>query len=269
MITIPHTVPHSISFSSSIHPHAKPCSDRNIIAGPLIIGSSIFSILVILVFSLSVVAKAKERSVENKLLAVAQEMASAFERVEDYTCDVETIFYQGRQNERGYERYRFKFYFKRKKKIRVDFAEPYPGSTVIYSEGNEEATVIPFRFLPGLNLHMSVKNPMLKTPTGQRLDQTDMGFFIDFISRSLKKMEPKSGELREDEEKIILFIKALDYLHAEKMEKYRIVISKKNWLPLRIERYELDGTLVESIQIRNYSINTHLDNHLFHPWDLQ
>jgi outer membrane lipoprotein-sorting protein len=51
------------------------------------------------------------------------------------------------------------------------------------------------------------------------------------------------------------------------MEKYRIVISKKYWLPIGIERYKLDGTPVESMQIRNYSINTHLDDHLFHPWD--
>jgi outer membrane lipoprotein-sorting protein len=236
-------------------------------AGRLIIGPRIFSILIIVFFSLSVSAIAEEGSAENKLLGVAQEMASAFQRVEDYTCDVETIFYQSWEHETGYERYRFKFYFKRKKKIRIDFAEPYPGSTVIYIEGNEEATVIPLRFLPGLNLHMSVKNPMLMTPTGQRLDQTDMGFFIDFVFRSLEKMEQEDGELREDEEKIILSIKALDYLRGERMEKYRIVISKKNWLPIRIERYELDGTLVETIQMRNYSINTHLENHLFHPWD--
>ena len=224
-------------------------------------------LLIIISSSVSRAGKVKESSVERGILSVVQEMVSAFQRVEDYTCDVETIYYQRWENESGYERYRFKFYFKRTKKVRVDFLQPYPGSTVIYSEGNEDATVIPFRFLPGLNLHMSLKNPMLTTPTGQRLDQTDMGYFIDFISRSLRKMEQKNGELRQDDEKIILFIKALDYLHGEKMEKYRIVISKKNWLPIRIERYELDGTPLESIQIKNYNINTRLDDHLFRPWE--
>lgn len=217
---------------------------------------------------MSIAGKAKGRAVvDNKFRKVAQGMVSAFDRVDDYTCDVETIFYQSFQHEKKYERYRFKFYFKRKKKIRIDFEEPYPGSTVIYSEGKEEATVIPLRFLPGLNLHMSHKNPMLMTPTGQRLDQTDMGFFIDFFSRSLKKMKQEDGQFREDEGRVIMSIKALDYLRGEQMEKYRIVISKRNWLPIRIERYQLDGTPVESIQIRNYSINTHLEDHLFHPWD--
>jgi len=218
---------------------------------------------------MSIAAKAKDHSTENRVLAVAKEMVSAFQSVGDYTCDVETVFYQGGQHGTGYERYRFKFYFKRKKKIRVDFSEPYPGTIVIYSEGKEEATVIPFGFMPGLKFNLSLKNPMVKTPSGQRLDQTDMGYFIDFVFRSLKKIEQEDGELREEREKVTFFLNALDHVNQEKMGKYRIVISKKNWLPIGIERYKLDGTPVESMQIRNYSINTHLDDHLFHPWDRQ
>jgi outer membrane lipoprotein-sorting protein len=232
-------------------------------------GLGIVSILIIISSSVSIAGKVKERPVENGVLSVVQEMVSAFRRVEDYTCDVETIYYQRWQNESGYERYRFKFYFKRMKKIRVDFSQPYPGTIVIYSEGNEKATVIPLNFLPSLRFNISLKTPMLRTPSGQRLDQTDMGYFIDFVFWSLKKIEQEDVELRDDGEKITFFLRALDYINREKMEKYRIMISKKNWLPTRIERYELDGTPVESIQIRNYSINTHLDDHLFHPWDRQ
>ena len=226
-----------------------------------------FFTLIIVLFPISLAAKAKDGSIENRVLAVAQKMASAFERVDDYACDVETIFYQGWQHGTGYERYRFKFYFKRKKKIKVDFDEPYPGTIVIYSEGKEEAIVIPFGFMPGLKFNLSLKNPMVKMPSGQRLDQTDMGYFIDFVFRSLKKTEQEDGELREERGKITFFLNALDHINREKMERYRIVISKKNWLPIGIERYELDGTLVESMQIRNYSINIHLDDHLFRPWD--
>lgn len=264
---MPHTVHHFVRFFAPNQVCDREGAPRKLVASSLIMGLGIISILIIISPSVSIAGKVNERPTERGVLPIVQEMVSAFQRVNDYTCDVETIYYQRWQDEGGYERYRFKFYFKRAKKIRVDFSQPYPGSTVIFSEGNEEATVIPLRFLPGLNLHMSLRNPMLTTPTGQRLDQTDMGYFIEFISRSLKEINKKNGQMREDEEKIILFIKALDYLHGEKMEQYRIVISKKNWLPIRIDRYELDGKPVESIQIRNYSINTHLDDHLFHPWE--
>jgi len=60
---------------------------------------------------------------EDRILAVAQHMEAAFKGVEDYSCEVEQIFYQnGAEN----QRYRFKFYFKKGKKIRVDFSHPHP-----------------------------------------------------------------------------------------------------------------------------------------------
>nr|NIV98265.1 hypothetical protein [Candidatus Saccharibacteria bacterium] len=166
---------------------------------------------------MSKAAKAEDRSTEKRVLTVAREMASTFQSVGDYTCDVETLFYQGGQHGTGYERYRFKFYFKRKKKIRVDFSEPYPGTIVIYNEGKEEATVIPFGFMPGLKFSLSLKNPMVMTPSGQRLDQTDMGYFIDFVFRSLKKIGQGDGEFREESEKITFFMNALDHVNREKM----------------------------------------------------
>jgi outer membrane lipoprotein-sorting protein len=227
---------------------------------------SVFFTLIIILLSISIAAKTKDRCIEDRVLAVKHEMALAFQSIEDYTCDVETVFHQGGEHGIGYERFRFKFYFKRNKKIRVDFAEPYPGTIVIYTEGKEEATVIPFGFVPGLKFNLSLKNPLVKTPSGQRLDQTDMGYFIDFVFRSLNKIEQENCGFREDSERITFFLNALDHVNREKMEKYRIVISKKYWLPIGIERFELDGTPVESMQIRNYSINTHLDDHLFYPW---
>lgn len=265
---MPHPVHHFISFLRPTPLGAQQSCDRNFIASHLIVGSSIVSITVIIFLSLSVAAKAEDYPRENKVLVVAQEMASAFQRVEDYTCDVEVTYHQGgRDEKKTNDRYRFKFYFKREKKIRVDFSEPYPGTIVLYSKGNEKATVIPFNYWPGLKFNISHNHPMLKTPTGQRLEQTDMGYFIDFVLQSLQKVDQVDHQVNEGEEHMTFFLRALDYVHWKRVEKYRIVISKKYWLPVEIERCELDGTPVESIQIRNYSINTHLDEHLFQPWE--
>ncbi len=96
-------------------------------------------------------------------LAVAQEMESAFETLEDYTCEVEQIFYQNGVED---QRYRFKFYFKKKKKIRVDFSHPYSALTIFYNEGDKEATVMPFRSVPALKFRFSIDNAMIKTIAG-------------------------------------------------------------------------------------------------------
>jgi outer membrane lipoprotein-sorting protein len=199
-------------------------------------------------------------SEENRVLAVVQKMTSAFKIVEDYTCEVEQIFYQnGEEN----QRYRFKFHFKRGKKIRVDFSYPYSSLTIFYRGGEGEATVMPFRSLPALKFRVSIDNPIILTPAGQRIDQTDMEYFVSFLMKNLEEVKQKMDEFSEDQNQIKFWFWAMDYINEKDLEKYRIYISKRNWLPVRIERYHLEGKPLEVSIIQNYTINTGLQDELF------
>jgi len=199
---------------------------------------------------------------EDRILAVAQHMEAVFKEVEDYSCEVDQIFYQnGAEN----QQYRFKFYFKKEKKIRVDFSHPHPGLTIIYNDDETNATVIPFRSLPALKLRLSVDNPLMKTLTGQRINQTDMGYFIDFLLKNLKKVSQKENAFYENEQRVEFFFWALDYIKGRSLERYRISISKKYWLPIRIERYSSEGKLLETSDIKNYVLNAHLEDRFFLP----
>jgi outer membrane lipoprotein-sorting protein len=199
---------------------------------------------------------------EDRILAVAQNMEAGFKRLEDYTCEVEQFFYQnGVEN----ERYVFKFYFKKEKKIRVDFSQPHSGLTIFYHDEDKEATVRPFRSLSPLKFRLSVDNPLLKTLAGQRLNQTDMGYFIKFILKNLRGVEQKENEFREDGERVEFLFWALDYIEEKSPEKYRISISKKHWLPIHIERYNSGDRRLEVTDIRNYVLNAHLQDKFFLP----
>lgn len=227
--------------------------------------AQLVSISFMLALTLLPIAKpvySSERPDENRIPAVLQKMESAFKTMEDYTCEVEQIFYQDGVED---QRYRFKFYFKRDKKIRVDFSHPYPSLTIFFEEGDTEATVIPFRFLPGMKFRFSIDNPMIKTLAGQRIDQTDMGYFMEFIFKNMKKVKQREDEFYEDGEQIKFVLWAKDYIEEKYPEKYRITISKKNWFPIHIERYNLEGKRIEATDIKDYKMNTHLENKLFHP----
>jgi outer membrane lipoprotein-sorting protein len=199
---------------------------------------------------------------ENRVLAVVQKMESFFKTIQDYTCEVDQIFYQdGKES----QRYRFKYYFKRGKKIRVDFFHPYSSLTIFYRGGDEDATVMPFRSLPALKFRFSIDNPIILTPTGQRINQTDMEYFISFLLKNLEKVKQKMDEFNEDGDQIKFWFWAMDYINEKDLEKYRIFILKQNWLPIRIERYHLEGKPLEVSIIQNYTINTGLENKLFIP----
>lgn len=223
------------------------------------------SILLILALQLVVVvapASASEPSKENRTLAVVEKMEAAFKEVKDYTCEVEQIFYKDGAED---QRYRFKFYFKREKRIRVDFSSPYSELTLLYRDNDEEITVLPLRFFSLLKLHYSIENPRVQTPAGQRINQTDMGYFIVFLSRNLKNVQQGEDEYREEGDRITFLLWGLDYIGGKSPEKYRVTISKANWLPTRIERYTLDDKPMEVTIIQNYKINIHLDDKLFVP----
>ncbi|MFB3887560.1 MAG: outer membrane lipoprotein carrier protein LolA [Thermodesulfobacteriota bacterium] len=199
---------------------------------------------------------------ESRVSAIVQKMESSYQTVKDYSCEVEQVFYKDGVED---QRYRFKFYFKRGKKIRVDFAHPYSSLTIFYHEGDKDATVMPLRFLPALRFRFSINSPKIKTIAGQRVDQTDMGYFIQFLSKNLKTIEQKKDEYREDEEQVKFLFWATDYIDHKHSEKYRISVSKKIWLPLRIERYNLEDRLIETTDIKNYVINGHLEDNFFQP----
>ena len=199
---------------------------------------------------------------EDRILAVAQNMEAAFKRLEDYTCEVEQIFYQdGVEN----QRYLFKFYFKKEKKIRVDFSQPHSGLTIFYHDEDKVATVRPLRLLSSLKFRLSVDNPLMKTLTGQRINQTDMGYFINFMFKNLKSVEQGENEFREDDERVEFLFWALDYIEEKSAEKYRISISKKHWLPIHIERYNSGDRRLEVTDIKNYVLNGHLEDRFFLP----
>jgi len=207
-------------------------------------------------------AYSSERSESDPVFEVLQKMESAVKRMEDYTCEVEQFFYQDGVADQSY---RFKFYYKKEKRIRVDFSHPYSSLTIYYSDGDKDATVKPFRFMPTLKFRFSIDNPMLKTLAGQRIDQTDMGYFVDFMSKNLKRIKQGEDEFSEDGEQVKFLFWAKDYIEEKLDEKYRISISKRHWLPIRIERYSLGGRLLEKTEIKNYIINTHLEDKLFNP----
>ena len=223
---------------------------------------SIFFILALQMLAAVTSSSASEPSKENRVQTIVEKMDAAFKEVKDYSCDVEQIFYKDRVED---QRYRFKFYFKREKKIRVDFSYPYPKLTLLYQDNNETVTVMPLRFLSLWRLHYSIEDPKLLTPAGQRINQTDMGYFIEFLFRNLKAVHQGEDEYQEEGDRATFLFWALDYIGGKSQEKYRIIVSRGNWLPIRIERYTAEGKPIEVSIIQNYTMNTHLEDKLFIP----
>jgi outer membrane lipoprotein-sorting protein len=203
-----------------------------------------------------------EASDRNRVLRVLEKMKSHFEVVADYSCEVEQTYFQnGKETQRIF----FTYYFRKEGQIRIDFSYPQTGTTLFYRKGEPKATILPIRSLTGLKFRFSVQSPFLKTFTGQQIDQTDMGYFIDFLDRSLVETAQPDFDFREEKDEVVFLIVARDYLEGKTLEKYRITVSKDIWLPLRLERYSLENIPIEKSHLHHYILNAHPGDGFFLP----
>jgi outer membrane lipoprotein-sorting protein len=198
----------------------------------------------------------------NDVQAVAERMKALFQGVKDYSTEVEQIYFtDGVESQKS----RFKYFFKRPNKIRVDLIHPHPGVSVFYQRGEKKATLRPFASLPSLKVPLSPDNSLLRTPTGQRIYQSDMIFFVDFLIRNLAAVPQKDCQIREGKEQIDFLLWAREYVKGEMPEKFRIYVSTQNWFPMRVERYSPEGRPMEISIMPNYVINSRLDDRFFAP----
>ena len=198
---------------------------------------------------------------KEKIVAAAQKMIAVMEEVTDFISETEVVYYKGGKED---TRYKITFFFNESGKFRIHFSRPFPGLTVFYKGGEQKLTVKPFRFLP-LKLRFSINNSMVKTPSGQRIDQTDVTYFIQFLFKNLKWIEEEENEYLENDDRIEFSFYAMDYVEGTRLERYRVSVSKKNWLPLGMDSYDLQGTPIEIISFKNYTSNPQLEDEFFNP----
>lgn len=198
----------------------------------------------------------------NQVFEAAQKMKNSYRRIENYSSKVEQIYFTNNEEE---ERYLFSYSFRKPDKIRVDFLEPHSGLSVFYRKGEEEAVIRPFPSLPFLKFRISIENSLIKTPTGQRLNQTDMEYFIDFLFRNLAAVPQKDHQFQEEKDQVHFLFWAKDYVQGGEAEKYRIFLSRQNWFPVRIERYSPQGAPIEFSTIQDYVFNRQLSSNRFLP----
>jgi outer membrane lipoprotein-sorting protein len=221
-----------------------------------------FHILILLFLLSSTPPGAAAAPDRDQVLNILKEMKNQFQQIQDYSCEVEQIYFINAEER---QRIYFTYSFKRGVGIRIDFSYPQGGMRVFYRRGEEKATVFPVRALPGLKFRLSLQNSLLRSFTGQQIDQTDMGYFIDFLERSLMNSAQQNFDLVEGKEEVTFLLFARDYIEGKTPEKYRITLSKSIWFPLHIERYSLENIPIEKSVIRNYTLNAHPTDQFFSP----
>ena len=134
---------------------------------------------------------------------------------------------------------------------------------VIYPDRNGNVLMRSQGLLSILTFHLMLNDPLLDSPSGQRMNQTDLGLLIKNIRHSLTDQRRGPVSISEGKDTIQIQVLANDHFRERVETTYQFLISKELWLPVEVGRSTPIGVQEGRIIFRNLRININVPDSLF------
>lgn len=159
-----------------------------------------------------------------------------------------------------------RFSYKRPGFVRMDFVQPHEGAVLIYSPLTNDVRLWPFgeRFF---SFTLSPENRLVQSPTGQRVDRSDIGALLD----NVKSLQRKGGTTVLGEEMVggrktmRLAVSAAGDRVAGNLRQYELWLDSATLLPLKVVSRDANNEIIETVVMDDLQINVTLPDRLFDP----
>ena len=191
---------------------------------------------------------------------IVKKMEAAYAEIEDYEMKVEV---RGPESEGSGKTERFIYTFKWPHTIRIEYESPHKGTILIYPHKEGKVLVRPWKWMPFFQFHLKPDSIFLKAPSGQQIDETDMGLLVRNIAKSVKQGQPGEVSIMEKGGQIHLRVLAENHFRENVKTRYQFLIDKALWLPTAIQESTPDGVLKRNIVFQNFRVNISVLDSLF------
>jgi outer membrane lipoprotein-sorting protein len=175
-------------------------------------------------------------------------MEAAYARVEQYRTETEVRDYRAGQ---VVETARFVYTFRKPDHIRIDFLSPHRGMTLVYPDEQGRAVVKPGGWLGFLKLRLAPDSARLRSPSGQRIDQTDLGLLIQNIARSLTDRRRGEMKVADQDGRTQIEVLAEDHFLPGVLTLYRFTVDDATWLPVEVQELTPEGVPKRQVSFAN------------------
>ena len=191
---------------------------------------------------------------------ILKQMETSYEEVKDYQAEVEVILFE---KDGSTKTEKSLYTFKKPKWIRLDSLSPHPGIIMVYPDRKGKVLVKLQGLLSLLTFHLRLDDPLLRTPSGQRMNQTDLGLLIRNIRHSVTDQRRGPVSVSEDKNTIQIKVLADDHFREGVETTYQFVMSKQLRLPVEVGISTADGVQEGRIIFRNLRTNINFSDDLF------
>lgn len=189
-------------------------------------------------------------------------LASAIEHfrtVETYQVTIHSFHADGEEQ--------IRYYYKKPGFVRMEFIHPHAGAVLVYSPLTQRVRLWPFgaKHLPELNL--SPRNPLIQSPRGENVDQSDVGALFGNV---LSLLEHGTAEMRGEDRvagrttQHLVVTGAPGYLVAG-VHRYDLWLDTSSQFPVKVISRDKDDAVIETVTMDALEINVPLTETLFNP----
>jgi len=144
--------------------------------------------------------------------------------------------------------------------VRMDFVKPHNGAVLVYRPDTGKVQLRPFGFIKSLTLTMKPTAKLVRSPSGHRVDESDIGVLLENARELAQRGSLKvlSEEDTEQTEMVVLEITGEEGVLVDGVHRYVLWIDKKLKLPRKVESYDIDNQLIEGLHLEDLTINPEL-----------
>ena len=167
---------------------------------------------------------------------------------------------------RGEESDVIRFAYKRPGFVRMDFVQPHEGAVLIYSPLTKVVRLWPFG--EGFfSLTLSPENSLVRSPTGQRVDRSDIGALLDNVKSLQRKGETTvlGQEMVGGRKAMRLTVSATGDLVVGNVRQYELWLDSATLLPLKVVSRNANNEIIETVVMDDLRINVKMPDRLFDP----
>lgn len=165
------------------------------------------------------------------------------------------------------ERQVIRYFYRKPGWIRMEFVQPHNGMVLIYDPGAHKVQLWPFGVGHAPVLRLGPGNPLLRSRSGQRIDRSDVGALLENLEklRACGCMTPL-GEQQVAAQAAAGFDIIGDGAYSVAgVHRYRVWLAPDSLFPLKVESFDADGAMIETVEMTDVAIDVPFDGRLFAP----
>lgn len=182
-----------------------------------------------------------------------------FDAMDGYRATVSSAHAEGGEQ--------LRYFYRKPGLVRMEFIRPHAGAVLIYDPSEQKARLWPFgigRFPP---LSLDPGNPLIRSPRGERVDQSDVGALLDNVQA-----------LAEDGSVLLVGEETLEQRAVRHMEitgngehtvaavhRFELWLDAVTLFPLKIVSHDRDDAVLETVRMDDVEIDPTLPSDLFAP----